>query len=157
MGNLKTDVTMTILHKFGETKLKTTYHTKHKKRILVVDDDAMIRNLLHAALSKMDYEVTTASGGAEGFEQFSQDSFDLVITDCKMPGTDGWQLAALIKKTSAHAPIIMITGQGKDEVMDNMQGSDVDFLIYKPIKLDSLYEAIRTTFENNLPPADRGA
>ncbi len=148
---------MTIAGDAEDIKLSTTLRAESKMKILVVDDDAMIRNLLHAALSKMDYEVTTASGGAEGFEQFSQDSFDLVITDCKMPGTDGWQLAALIKKASAHAPIIMITGQGKDEVMDNMQGSDVDFLIYKPIKLDSLYEAIRATFENNLPPADRGA
>ena len=140
---------MTTLHKVEETKLKTTFPSKSKKKILVVDDDAMIRNLLHAALSKMNYEVVTAGGGADGFKQFSQNSFDLVITDCKMPGTDGWQLAALIKQVSAHTPIIMITGQSKDEVMDNMQGSDVDFLIFKPIKINYLYEVIQASFEIN--------
>ena len=111
---------MTIVGEAKDIKPNTTFHAKSKKRILVVDDDAMIRNLLYASLSKMDYEVTTASGGAEGFKQFSQNTFDLVITDCKMPGTDGWQLAALIKQASARTPIIMITGQSKDEVMDDM-------------------------------------
>ena len=129
-----------------EKKEENSYHTKNKKRILVVDDDAMIRNLLYASLSKMNYEVTTASGGAEGFEQFSQDSFDLVITDCKMPGTDGWTLAARIKQISSQTPIVMITGQSKDEVMGSMQDGDVDFLIFKPIKLDSLYESIQASW-----------
>ncbi len=125
-----------------EKKEENSYHTKNKKRILVVDDDDMIRDLLYHTLSRMDYEVVTASGGAEGFEQFSQDSFDLVITDCKMPGTDGWTLAARIKQVSAQTPIIMITGQSKDEVTENMQKGDVDFLIFKPIKLNSLHESI---------------
>ncbi len=125
-----------------EKKEENSYHTKNKKRILVVDDDAMMRNLLHAALSKMDYEVTTASGGVEAFKKFSQNHIDLVVTDCKMPGTDGWTLAARIKQVSAQTPIIMITGQSKDEVTENMQEGDVDFLIFKPIKLNSLHESI---------------
>lgn len=95
----------------------------------------------------LDYVVATASSGAEGFKQFSQNSFDLVITDCKMPGTDGWQLAALIKQVSTHTPIIMVTGQNQDEVMDKMQGGNIDFLIFKPIKLNNFYEAVRASFE----------
>jgi YesN/AraC family two-component response regulator len=53
----------------------------------------------------LDCVVATASSGAEGFKQFKQNSFDLVFTDCKMPGTDGWQLAALIKQVSTHTAI----------------------------------------------------
>ena len=89
----------------------------------------------------------TAISGAEGYKQFSQNSFDLVITDCKMPGMDGWQLAALIKQVSAHTPIIMVTGQNQDEVMGKMQGGDIDFLIFKPFKLDNLYETVQASFE----------
>jgi two-component system sensor histidine kinase EvgS len=79
------------------THQKSSFRANSKKHVLVVDDNASMRALLYDALSKLDCEVATASGGAEGFKQFSQNSFDLVITDCKMPGTDGWQLAALIK------------------------------------------------------------
>ena len=104
---------MTTLGKAENTKPKITFAANSKKKILVVDDDAMIRNLLHDALSVLDYELATASGGAEGFKQFSQNSFDLIITDCKMPGMDGWQLAGLIKQVSAHTPIIMVTGQSE--------------------------------------------
>ena len=140
---------MKTLDDFNGAKPKSTFRAKSKKKILVVDDDALILNLLHDALSKMNYEVATAGGGADGFKQFSQNSFDLVITDCKMPGTDGWQLAALIKQLSAHTPIIMITGQSKDEVMDNMQEGNVDFMIFKPIKINYLYEVIQASFEIN--------
>ena len=118
-----------------------------KKYILVVDDDEWIRAFLYETLSRQGYEVVTASGGAEGLEQFSRNSFDLVITDCIMPGTDGWQVAELIKQTSAHTPIIMITGLSKDDIMDKVQDGDIDFLIFKPIKLDTLYEAVRASFE----------
>ena len=126
---------------------KSTFCANSKKHVLVVDDHALMRALLYDALSMLDYEVATASDGAEGFKQFSQNSFDLVITDCKMPGTDGWQLAALIKQVNAHTPIIMVTGQNQDEVMDKMQGGNIDFLIFKPIKLNNFYEAVRASFE----------
>ncbi len=124
-----------------------TFRANSKKHVLVVDDNDFIRALLYDALSMMDYEVATASSGAEGFKQFSQNSFDLVITDCKMSGTDGWQLAALIKQVSTHTPIIMVTGQNEDEVLPKMQGGDIDFLIFKPFKLDKFYEAVRASFE----------
>ena len=137
---------MTLVGEAKDIKRNATFHAKSKKKILVVDDDAMIRDLLYDALSVLDYEVATASGGAEGFKQFSQNFFDLVITDCKMPGTDGWQLAAQIKQISAQTPIVMVTGQSKDEVMDNMQGGDVDFMIFKPIRLNNLHESIRASW-----------
>jgi DNA-binding NtrC family response regulator len=135
------------LNEAKSTNQKRTYRTNSKKRVLVVDDNALIRAFLYDALSMLDYEVATAGSGAEGFKQFSQNSFDLVITDCKMPGTDGWQLAALIKQVNAHTPIIMVTGQNQDEVMDKLQGGNIDFLIFKPIKLNNFYEAVRASFE----------
>ena len=130
-----------------KTHQKSTFRANSKKRVLVVDDDAFIRAFLYDALSMLDYEVATASGGAEGFKQFGQNFFDLVITDCKMPGTDGWQLAALIKQVSPHTPILMVTGQSEDEVRSKMQGGDIDFLVFKPFKLEKFYETVRASFE----------
>ena len=132
---------MKILHQ------KNTLHADSIKRVLVVDDDAMIRDYLDDALSVLGYEIATACGGAEAFKRFGLESFDLVITDCVMPGTDGWQLAALIKQVSAGTPIIMVTGQNEDEVRPKMQGGDIDFLVFKPFRLEKLYEAVRASFE----------
>ena len=135
------------LDEVESTSLRSTSRPNGRKRVLVVDDDATIRAVLYDALSMQGYEVMTASGGAEGFKHFRQNSFDLVITDCKMPGTDGWQLAALIKQVSTHTPVIMITGQNEDEVRSKMQGGNIDFLILKPFKLNIIYEAVRASFE----------
>jgi len=142
---------MKTLNEIEGSKPKSTFRAKSKKRVLVVDDDAVIRDILYEGLSKMGFEVATAAGGAEAFQRFCQTSFDLVVTDCRMPGTDGWQLAALIKGVSAHTPIIMLTGQSKDQLMDNMQGGDVDFLMFKPVELTRLYEAILDSFEISNP------
>jgi DNA-binding NtrC family response regulator len=141
---------ITCLNEAESTNQIGTFRANSKKHVLVVDDDALIRAFLYDALSKLDCEVATASSGAEGFKQFSRNSFDLVITDGKMPGTDGWQLAALIKQESTNTPIIMVTGQNKDEVVDKMQGGDIDFLIFKPFKVNKLYEAVRASFEIKL-------
>jgi CheY-like chemotaxis protein len=135
------------LNEAESINLNSTFRANSKKHVLVVDDNALIRAFLYDALSKLGCEVATANSGAEGFKQFSQNSFDLVITDYKMPGTDGWQLAALIKQVSAHTPIIMVTGQNQDEVLPKMQGGNIDFLIFKPFKLNNFYEAVRASFE----------
>ena len=135
------------LNEAESTHRKSTIHANCKKRVLVVDDDAMIRDFLNDALSVLGYEVTTAPGGAEGLDQFGQNAFDLVITDCLMPGTDGWQMAERIRQISASTPIIMVTGQNEDEVRPKMQGGNIDFLVFKPFKLDKLYEAVRASFE----------
>jgi DNA-binding NtrC family response regulator len=126
----------------------STFRANSKKHVLVVDDDALVRAFLYDALSKLDYVVATASSGAEGFKQFGQNPFDLVITDCKMPGTDGWQLAALIKQESTHTPIIMVTGQSQDEIRDGMQGGNIDFLIFKPFKLSNFYDTVRASLKS---------
>jgi two-component system sensor histidine kinase EvgS len=141
------------LNVMEKTHQKSTFRADSKKRVLVVDDHALIRAFLYDALSALDCKVATASSGAEGFKQFGQNTFDLVITDCKMPGTDGWQLAALIKQVSTHTPVIMVTGQSEDEVRPKMQGGDIDFLVFKPFKLDKLYEAVRASFEMNMKPS----
>jgi CheY-like chemotaxis protein len=135
------------LNEAESTHQKSTFRANSKKRVLVVDDDALIRAFLYDALSMLDYEVATASGGAEGFKQFGQNFFDLVITDCKMPGMDGWQLAALIKQVSPYTPILMVTGQSEDEVRPKMQSGDIDFLIFKPFRLEKLYEAVQASLE----------
>ena len=129
------------------TNQKIAFEANSKKRVLAVDDNPSMRTLLYDALSFLDYEVVVAGSGADGFEQFIQNSFDLVITDCQMPGIDGWQLASLVKKVSTRTPVIMVTGQDEDAVMDKMQDSDIDYMMFKPFQLDEFYTTVRS-FDN---------
>ena len=102
-----------------------------------MDDNASMRTFLYDALSLLGYEVVAAGSGTEGFEQFIQNSFDLIITDCQMPGMDGWQLSELVKNVNTHSPVIMVTGQDEDAVIDKMQGANVDYMMFKPFELDA--------------------
>jgi DNA-binding NtrC family response regulator len=144
-----TEIHKTYLKEEESTKQKNTALTKNKKRVLMVDDDASMRAILYDALSILGYEVVAAGNGTEGFEQFIQNTFDLVITDCKMPGMDGWQLSALVKKVSTRTPVIMVTGQDKYAVTEKMQESDIDYIMFKPFKLDDFYTTVRASLETH--------
>ena len=77
-------------------------------RVLVIDDDKPIAELLKLALEKMGYHVRTASGGREGLHLFEKELFDLVITDVVMPDVDGRSVAQYIK--SSDRPWIPVMG-----------------------------------------------
>ncbi len=114
-------------------------------RILVVDDEPNVRELLSAALSADGHEVATAALGEEAFQRFKAGHFDLVVTDKAMPGMSGDQLAALIKKHSPPTPIILLTGFGQFLEKENIPF--VDVLIAKPIDLLALRQAVATAHQ----------
>ena len=143
------EINNSYLKEKESTDQKINVLRKNKKRVLAVDDNASMRAFLYDALSILDYEVVAASNGTEGFEQFIQNSFDLVITDCKMPGMDGWQLSALVKKVSTRTPVIMVTGQDKYAVTEKMQESDIDYIMFKPFKLDDFYTTVKASLETD--------
>ena len=119
-----------------------------KKRILVVDDSEIMRVCLSDSLALSGYEVVTAADGIEGLELFLQDKFDLVITDCKMPGIDGLYLADIIKERSSNTPVLMITGQSRDEILEKMKTGQVDFLMFKPFGLEELHHIVQSFLVN---------
>jgi CheY-like chemotaxis protein len=80
-----------------------------RKRILVVDDEPLVRDSVRMVLAFDGYEVQTASGGTEALELLEHESFDLVITDFNMPGIKGDELAVKIKARWPRKPVIMLT------------------------------------------------
>lgn len=144
------EINNSYLKEAESTNQKNTFWANNKKRVLAVDDNASMRTFLYDALSLLGYEVVAAANGADGFEQFIQNSFDLVITDCQMPGMDGWQLASLVKNVSTRTPVIMVTGQDEDKVKDKIQGGNIDFIIFKPFELDDFYKTVRASLETKL-------
>src|SRR6266545_8383565 len=81
-------------------------------RVLVVDDDPRVRDVLVGYLNIDGHAAETATNGQEGLDRFNKGTFDLVVTDCAMPGLFGDQLAAAIKELAPDTPIILITGFG---------------------------------------------
>jgi CheY-like chemotaxis protein/anti-sigma regulatory factor (Ser/Thr protein kinase) len=109
-------------------------------RILVVDDEAPVRDTLAAVLAADGHEVESAMDGAEGLRRFLASKFDLVITDKAMPGMSGDQMATAIKKSAPETPIVLLTGFGL--FLDKEDFPAVDALASKPVRIPQLREAI---------------
>ena len=81
-----------------------------RPRILVVDDEATIRDMLTKTLALADYDVDTAPDGSAALERLRLSSYDLLITDLKMPGLDGLSVIREARRLRADLPVIIITG-----------------------------------------------
>ena len=106
-----------------------------KARVLVIDDEPYIREVLSMILAKGEHQVTLAESGEEGLRIFRENEFDLVLTDLGMPKISGWEVCHAIKKTKPQTPVGMITGWGTIVDQARMEGSGVDFVICKPFDL----------------------
>lgn len=111
-------------------------------KILVVDDDENICDMLRLYLENDGYEVKTAADGAEGVTYFKMYEPDLVLLDIMMPKKDGWQVCREIREVSSK-PIIMITAKG--EVFDKVLGLELgaDDFIVKPFEIKELSARIK--------------
>jgi len=89
-----------------------------KKRILVVDDDAMIRRLFKETLEPGNYHVMTAEDGVEALKLVKSRDFDLIYLDLKMSGMDGAETFRRIKRINGSIPVVIITGYPTSELME---------------------------------------
>ena len=118
-----------------------------KLKILAIDDQKMIRDLLFDILDGLGYQTHLAESGTEGLKLFLEDDFDLVITDLGMPEVSGWEVSKEVKKIKFDVPVILITGWGIDPDPKILEESGVDFVLPKPFKLEKLAEVIRQAIE----------
>ena len=104
-------------------------------RVLFVDDEAMIREVMRIELPRMGHEVTVCDGGAEAITAIDNGTFDAAIIDLRMPGIDGWQVVDHLKQASPETQIIIHTAHGNlDEAIQAIRRGASDFL-QKPCKL----------------------
>jgi signal transduction histidine kinase len=108
-------------------------------RILVVDDEADVREMLADVLMSRGHHVTLAGGGREAIRSFEEGDYDLVITDLGMPDVNGWEVARAIKAMRASMPVLLLTGW--TEAVD-AHGGRVDGVIKKPFDTTKLAAAI---------------
>jgi len=120
---------------------------KLKKRVLIVDDDYDIRNILSRYLLIQGFEVETADNGLEALEIFTEIYFDAVLTDFQMPGMDGIKLADQIRKHDPKRLIIMMTS---NKLMSSQEEELVDYVVEKPFELNEIYAILQCTFESKV-------
>jgi len=118
-----------------------------KGKILIVEDEKSMRDVLSILLEDEAYQVTTASDGTEGIELIRNNIFDLVITDIKMPKADGFEVLKNVKEVSPNTLVIMITAFGTTEsAIDAMKKGAYDY-VHKPFKIDEIRLIVKNAFE----------
>ena len=128
-----------------------------KTKILLVDDDPNIRQLVNLYLQKEGFEVSMAARGDEALEKFHAATPNLILLDVMLPGMDGWQVCREIRKTS-NVPIIMLTA--KDETFDKVLGLELgaDDYVVKPFEMKELVariKAVARRFQAADAPSDK--
>ena len=116
-------------------------------KILVIDDEPILRDSLEVALKTSGYDVLTARTGEEGLERFQKENPDLVLLDHWLPGINGDEVLRRIKEEDPEIPIIIMTAQGSIEMAVNlMKMGAFDFLV-KPFELDQVEDLIKKGLE----------
>ena len=123
---------------------------ENQPKILVVDDEEAVRELLRDMLEAEDCRVYLAPGGREALGLFEAHKFDGIFTDVGMPGMSGWELAHAIRERDKTVPIAVITGWGSAVGSDEQKEARVNWVITKPFRAERISElAQEITQEKN--------
>ena len=121
-----------------------------KPRILVIDDEAAIRDSLRMILEYEEYRFLGASNGQEGIAVAQRERPDLVLLDIKMPGMDGMEVLRTLRAADESLPVVMISGHGsRSDTVDAIKAGAADYL-EKPLSS----ERVITTIKNELTKSD---
>ena len=120
------------------------------KKILIVEDEANIRELLRLYLEREGYTVLEAENGVEGIKKWKSDKPDMLLLDVMMPVMDGWAVCREIRAES-DVPIIMLTAKG--ETADRVSGLEMgaDDYIVKPLEMPEAIARVRAVFRRMAP------
>ena len=120
-----------------------------QKRILIVDDDDEIRDLLEFDVSHSGYFVDTARDGLEGLNKALNNSYELILLDVMMPKMNGFDVAKNIRQAKLNIPILMLTAKGT--IDDKTEGfeSGVDDYLVKPFDIQEVLLRIRVLLRRN--------
>ena len=118
------------------------------KKILVVDDEEVIRKFLRIQLAKLGYEVKEAADGEQALEKLGKDDFDLLICDILMPNKNGWEVMREVRSNPSMKDIPIIVLTTKNEDSDMFKGYDLGASYYmtKPFTKAQLLYGLKLMF-----------
>ncbi|MGB2696780.1 MAG: response regulator, partial [Candidatus Zixiibacteriota bacterium] len=109
-----------------------------KLRILAIDDQQVIRDLLEDMSKSLDYHLELASNSEDGLKIFEKDNFDLVIAELDMPQVSGCEVSREVKRLKPDVPVILLTEWTEPPEKQMLEDYGVDFVLNKPFRLDQL-------------------
>ena len=115
-------------------------------RVLLVDDEPLVRDVVAEMLAELGQDVTAAVGAREALEALASAKFDLMITDLSMPDTDGLTLAAMARRLAPRMSIALATGYGQSVPEDAAASGLPDAVLEKPLQLRDVERALRKLF-----------
>ncbi|KKM10979.1 chemotaxis protein CheY [Clostridiales bacterium PH28_bin88] len=113
--------------------------------VLIVDDQAGVRLLLHEALKEEDLKVYLAAGGEEAIKEVQEKSPDIILMDMKMPGMNGLEVLKEIKKLNYSGPVILMTAYGELEMVNQARKLGVTHHLTKPFDIYEVKALLRET------------
>ena len=117
-------------------------------KILLVDDNAVVRDMLVDLVGSLGYMADAASGGAEALALFDRNRYDIVLTDLLMPGMSGWEVLAGVRQRDPRMPVVIITGT--PAVGDPRAAQPGVAVLKKPIDVKALDETIKQKLSQRL-------
>ncbi len=125
------------------------------QKILIADDEFLIRWSLAEELSKQGYEVKAVEDGTVALESIRNDGYDFIITDLVMPGADGWEVLEEAKKMDPQAKVVIITAHGGQDTESTAKARGAYGYIEKPGIIDKVNELLKDNrshdFDRSLP------
>src|SRR3972149_9466441 len=103
------------------------------RKVLVVDDDPAVRKSIDRVLAGKGYAVITAENGEEALRKLSEEKYDVVYTDIRMPGMSGLDVAEKVKARRPWTPVVIITGYGNDAAEARAKAAGGGGFLHKPL------------------------
>ncbi len=118
-------------------------------RILVVDDELLIRDLLYDFFVTHDWDITVAENGQRAIDYLKNQEFDVVLTDLKMPDVSGLELTDRIRSLYDDMPVVIMTGYPSMDSALTALRQKVDDYIIKPFNVNQLFKAVKKAVDEH--------
>ncbi|MCH9031121.1 MAG: response regulator [candidate division Zixibacteria bacterium] len=119
-----------------------------KPRVLAVDDELLIRDLLYDFFNEKEWDVTVTESAEKALDQMRAREFDILITDLKMPNMDGLTLIEKARNQKPNLPVVVITGYPSVESAVKCLRQKVDDYLVKPFNVTQLYKVVQGALKN---------
>lgn len=126
-------------------------NTLHK--VLVVDDDPVVGKSFSRVLSQKGYLVITAQDAQEALRKMQEGDYDVVVTDIRMPGMSGIELAERVKASRPWTPVVIVTGYGTTESEERARSAGVTSFLHKPLSPEMIEDSMTKALLEALPHA----
>lgn len=127
-----------------DSRLSGSGRDQRVSRVLVIDDDASVLNVLRIGLRVEGFDVVTAANGREALDLLGLEVVDVVLADLMMPVMDGMAfLRAVREELGLSVPVVVLTGVDRDEVAADLEACGASAVLHKPARVDSLADVLR--------------